>query len=568
MRIRLATIALCVAACGRPSDTPVHAEREPFVVAIVVDQLSAWVADERLPLLPPDGFFARLAREGTWVHAMRYPYAQTDTGPGHAALHTGRVPAESGIVLNELPVEKSMKRMSVFRDESTKLVGPDGVRDRAGSSAARLLVPTVADRLRAARPDARVLSVSLKDRAALLPAGKKPSHAIWFDATEGSFVTSTAIEASFPAWAAPSGDARAIAQARAKTWTPLDAAWLAAHAGKDDAPGEGDLDGFGTTFPHVAKSNASFRATPAADEAILSIALAGVAAEHDPKKPFLLLLSMSTSDVIGHLFGPSSWEAWDQLRRLDAALSRFLDALEAKVGRVDVVLSGDHGNLAMPEARVPYPSSCVDPLERPLCKGGARLMPEKLRDDIEDAVDGVLGAGDWIAGVSDGYVFLTSAARALDADAQKKLYGAMLEALMRGHGKEIQAVIDTRDLARTCPEVIAKARKAPDRARAGEDMLTLVCRSFRADAGGGELYIVPKHGSFFDGEIVPGKGSSHGTPFLHDRTVPLLVRGRGADAGSTMEDPVDFTAYSEIEASFLGLSKRPPREIIDLLRAR
>src|SRR5688500_5392412 len=95
--LRVMALALCLAlaACApNPETAPAPhpappAPRAPVVVAVVIDQLSAWIADERLRLLPPDGFFARLAREGTWVRALRYPYAITDTGPGHAALHTG-----------------------------------------------------------------------------------------------------------------------------------------------------------------------------------------------------------------------------------------------------------------------------------------------------------------------------------------------------------------------------------------------------------------------------------------------------------------------------------------------
>ena len=324
--------------------------RAPFAVAIVVDQLSAWVAASRWPELPKDGGFARLIREGTWVKNMRYPYAVTDTAPGHAALHTGKVPAESGIVGNEVPDETSGAKFTILRDEATRAVTPSGIGKTASSSASRLRADTVADRLRAAHPEAFVVSVSLKDRAAILPAGKHPSHVIWFDPSLDTFVTSTAFEQVFPRWAAPHGDAQAVARARSIPWELGDRAWVAAHAaGPDDQPGEGDLDGLGTTFPHVARTAASFRALPAGDSAILGIALAALEAEYDPAKPTLLLLSLSASDVIGHVFGPDSWEAWDYLRKLDTKLAALLDTLDRSFGPVPVLLSADHGNLSMPE---------------------------------------------------------------------------------------------------------------------------------------------------------------------------------------------------------------------------
>ena len=312
----------------REGGPPAAPKRQPFVVAIVVDQLSAWVAQSRWPELPSEGGFARLRREGTWVKTMRYPYAVTDTAPGHTSLHTGKLPAESGIFGNEVP-EANGQRVSILRDTSVKPIAWDGVRSVPGSSPARLRADTVADRLRAANPQALVVSISVKDRGAILPAGKHPTHALWFDSSLDSFVTSTAFATTFPSWAQGIGDTKSVVAARAKPWELTDAPWVKAHAaGPDEQPGEGDLEGLGTTFPHVAKTPAGFRALPAGDETIVKLGLAAIAAEYDASRPTLLLLSMSASDVIGHVFGPDSWEAWDHLRKLDATLATLFDALE------------------------------------------------------------------------------------------------------------------------------------------------------------------------------------------------------------------------------------------------
>ncbi|MBX3211582.1 MAG: alkaline phosphatase family protein [Labilithrix sp.] len=552
------------------------APRAPVVVAIVVDQLSAWVAEERLPLLPGDGGFAQLRREGTWAKALRLPYASTDTAPGHASLHTGRTPAESGIWGNELP-EPSGRRVTFLRDAATKLVVPDGVLASPGSSAARLRVETVADRLRRAHPDALVVSVSLKDRGAIMPAGKQPSVAIWFESALGTFATSTAFASSFPQWAEPLAGPRAIERARAAPWTPSDPAWLARHAGEGDAgPGEGDLDGLGTVFPHVARTNAAFRAMPATDALLFELALAAASAEHDPKKPTLLLLSLSASDVIGHVFGPDSWEAWDHLYKLDAALGRFLAALERRVGDVSVVLSADHGNSSMPEVvRARRPPACdgpappVDPYERPACTSGVRITPHELQRELKAEADKALGTrAPWILGVAAPYVFLTEEGRALPEPKRATLDAAIRRVFARRKGA-VAEIHDVRTLARTCPETLARARGVPDRARPGEDILTLVCRSWSPGSGAGDFYMVPRSGSYFDGELVAGKGASHGGPYLHDRTVPLLVRAPGAvDAGAVIADPVDFTAYSRILGALLGLDAEPPRVVLASLRAR
>lgn len=550
----------------------------PFVVAIVVDQLSAWVAASRWPELPKDGGFARLRREGTWVKNMRYPYAVTDTAPGHAALHTGKVPAESGIVGNELP-DGAGGRFTILRDDKTRIVMPGSVRATPSSSAALLRADTVADRLRAAHADALVVSVSLKDRAAILPGGKHPTHALWFDADVDSFVTSTAFEQSYPNWASAISDNRAVAAARRVPWELTDRAWVAAHAaGADDQHGEGDLDGLGTTFPHVARTAAAFRALPASDGMILDLALAAMDAEYDPSKPTLLLLSMSASDVVGHVFGPDSWEAWDQLRKLDAKLATLIEALDRRVGAaVPVLLAGDHGNLSMPEisparAGVSCPASDgttapPDPYGRP-CSVGVRLEPRALEQELAVATRAALGGGDWIAGLADPYLFLTPAARALAGKRRAALDDAIRRTLGKHH-EGLEDVIDARTLAKRCPDVLAHAKGAPARAQIGEDVMTLVCRAWSPIVGAGDYYLVPRVGSSFDGEIVSGKGASHGSPHVYDRTVSMLVRAPGViDAGAIVDEPVDFSVFAALEATFVGLDGRAPRDILEANIAR
>lgn len=107
----------------------------------------------------------------------------------------------------------------------------------------------------------------------------------------------------------------------------------------------------------------------------------------------------------------------------------------------------------------------------------------------------------------------------------------------------------------------------PDRARLGEDVMTLVCRSWSPDAG--DYYVLPRPGSFFDGELVIGKGTSHGTPYAYDRTVSMLVRAPGLiEPGAVIEDAVDFSAFAALEGAFLGLDARAPRDVLEAHRAR
>ncbi len=517
--------------------------------------------------MPPDGGFARLVREGTWAKSLRYPYAVTDTAPGHASLHTGKVPAESGIFGNEIPW--GTHRTTFLRDAKTKVVTSRGVKDAAGSSAERLFVDTVADRLRAAHPEALVLSISVKDRGAILPGGKRPTAVLWYDTPAGAFVTSTSFADSLPAWARL-GDASAVAKARETPWTIGDRAWIEKHAKTaDEGPGEGDLDGMGTTFPHPAKTNATFRPLPASDAMIVDLALAGIDAEYEEGRPTLVLLSFSAHDVVGHVFGPDSWEAWDLLYKLDATLARLFRALDAKVKSYSVLLAGDHGNLSVPELQPRATGPCAakaDDLERPLCTPGVRLMPATIRLELLAEIEKALGKGDFLLGIADPYVFLTKEGRALEGERRQKLDRAIVHHLKSKPG--VAEVYDVQDLRKECPSLLASARKAPDRAHGGEDLKTLVCRSFPPAADAGDYYVAVGPGSFWDAEYAPGKGMNHGSPWLYERTVPFFVRAEGIDAKRTIDAPVDFTAYATIEAALLGLDGASPRALLDRATAR
>jgi hypothetical protein len=554
----VATALVGCASAPQHADEPKRAPEpargaQPVVVSIVVDQLAAWIAAERWPTLPADGGFARLRREGTYVTEMRYAHAATDTAPGHAALYTGAPPRQSGIFGNEVIDDETGERVSILRDES-RLVGADGRAARRGSGPSRFALETVADRLRHAHADAVIVSLSLKDRGAIAGGGRRPTASLWFDKESDRFVTSTAFSASIPKWAAP---LVSPAPFRKEPWSPLDEPWLRAHAATPDAQsGEGDLGGMGTTFPHAvatsAKPSNAFRATPFADDALFALALAAIDGENVRQHPTLIALSLSANDYIGHTFGPDSWEAWDELRRLDASLARFFAALDVRLGVNGwaAILSADHGVTTMPEATLVATTRpwCAEPArdrwER-ACGTVGRILPDDLGRELSRAADDALGKGAWVSGVADPYVFFGKEAAALDASRRAKLVAALSRTIL-AHA-EVDRVIDTRTLPATCPP------------ESDASIDALVCRAYAP--GAGDLYVLPKRGSFFDPSVVIGKGTSHGSPYIFDRTVPLLARapGRVGD-GVLIDTPVSFRAFARTLASLLDVPPPPGAE--------
>jgi hypothetical protein len=506
MRSFVALVLLALASCARvdhgkpPEGVQRDAKRAPVVVTIVVDQMAGWIAEERWPLLR--GGFARLLREGTYFRDVRYAHAVTDTAPGHAALYTAKTPRESGIASNEVPEGPPGKRASIL---ASGLLAP-------------LRVETLADRLRAEHPAATIVSLSLKDRGALFAGGRKPDAVLWYSPDDAAFVTASG---PLPVWSLP------IAQHPLSVappfWELADKDVVRAHARvADEDPSEGDYRGLGRIFPHpitgAKESPARFRATPFGDAALLALADAALDALPNGKTT-LLALSLSSNDYIGHVFGPNSWEAWDELVRLDAALDRFFAGLDRRYGADAwaALLTADHGVARAYEGR---------------------LVPTEIDVEMRKVAKSTLGEGEFIVGVADPYVFLTERARSLPTPERAKLKAALTAALL-AHREDAQ-IFDVSTQTLPCPP------------ESDESIPALVCRGSRADAG--DLYIVTKPGAFFDAELAIGYGSSHGTPYLFDRSVPLVVRAPGRfAAGKRVDEPQSFRLFARIAAALLDV---------------
>jgi hypothetical protein len=354
-----------------------------------------------------------------------------------------------------------------------------------------------------------------------------------------------------PAWAAPFADGASVQRALAGVWQPLDAGWLAANATtRDDQEGEGDYLGLGAAFPHRATSVKALRATPGGDGLVLELARRAAAHAVETvgrtfvtpaeaaRRPVLLSLSLSSNDYIDHVFGPDSWEAWDELRRLDRGLGELFEALDALVGARGwaVMVTGDHGSNPLPElSRTGRPVRCRraggDHWQRP-CGRGGRLMASEIARGLDD------GRG-LVAGVVDPFIYLTPRGRALPPDERAALQ-RRIDALFAGKG-EVAQVIDVRTAPDVCPPA------------SDESLPALTCRSIRRDQAG-DFYIVPAPGYFFDPELAVGHGTSHGSPYLYDRTVPLLVRAPGrVSPGVTRREPTSYAAFARTGAALLGI---------------
>ena len=527
----------------------------PLVVAIVVDQLAQWQAVERWKSLPRDGGFAKLVAEAGATAELRHGHAYNATGPGHAALFTGGTGHDSGITTNG-GLDANGKWQNPFIDPATKLIGALGPTDRPGSSIKSLKIDTVADSLRREVPGATIISLSIKDRAAMFGGGRKPDSTLWFDTALDAFVSSTAFADSFAhGWAAEPGALGFGARYRKEVWKPLDVKWL---ANLTDLPapdiGQGDFQGLGVRFPHdLGKSKnapSAMRATPFSDTMLLDVATEAARAIRQEDKRALLAISLSATDHVGHMFGPDAPEAWDQMLRLDQSLAVFLGKLDEMFGPdgYAVVLSSDHGVGSTPE--VMNQGFCgltkPDRFER-RCDRSLRLQEYDLAREADNAADKAVGAGDWVKGASDPFIVFTDAARALEPKKRDKLTAAVQKALEKLPG--VARAFDVRKSPATCPPL------------SDESLDALVCRSIDGSTGG-DVYLLTKPGVFIDSGYVIGDGVNHGSPYLFDRAVPLIVRPpRKTSATSTIApafDPKDVVDHRAYAATLAALLRVPP----------
>ncbi len=327
-------LTLCTALLLGP--VPHQLPRPRLVVLIAIDQMRGDYLDRYRSQWT--GAFKDILEHGAFFPNARQDHAVTETAPGFSTLLSGRTPAHTGIVNNTYGVA----------DSSAPLLGTAG----PGASPRRFLGSSLADWLLSEDSTARLLSISRKDRSAILPLGRARGKAYWFSG--GRFTTSRYYEQSLPAWVTAYNDRRGAERLAGKFWNLLRP--VAEYAETDSMPYE--HGGRDLTFPHKVPADSSAAVLqipdyPWMDSLTLGMALEGVRAMQlgTDQATDLLAVSLSATDAIGHAYGPDSRELHDQLLRLDHWIGWFLDSLALVIPPEEVVfvLSGDHGVQSFPE---------------------------------------------------------------------------------------------------------------------------------------------------------------------------------------------------------------------------
>ena len=466
--------------------------RPKLLVVITVDQLRPDYFTRWKSQLT--GGLAQLANEGAFFTDGYQDHAVTETAPGHSTILSGMWPAHTGIIVNAQGVQ----------DTTAPLIGTTGL----GASPRRVRGTTLFDWLKTADPTARALSVSRKDRGAILPIGKAKEQVYWYQS--GLFTTSRYYADSLPDWVRAFNARRLPFKAANTAWTLLlpDSAYKEA----DDETWE-NL-GRDVVFPHrlpadSVRAAALVAGIPTIDSLTLVFALEGFEALRLGRRGTdILAVSLSATDAVGHAFGPDSREIHDQVLRLDRYLAWFLKRLTDRVGKdnVVVVLTADHGVTAFPE--------------RTRAKTGGvayRVFLDTLVTAVNRQLDTLARAGDtprqWLE-FDSGMLFLRDNGRfAASGIRTDSMVEALTARILRVQG--VARVIKPSDLANADTASDPVARRW--------------LHSLTPDAGV-VLTVTPQPGSVWDVANLPI--AMHGLPSDDDAHVPIILWGRGVRRGA------------------------------------
>ncbi|KAA9039159.1 alkaline phosphatase family protein [Ginsengibacter hankyongi] len=338
---------------AQANKVPAHPK---LIVGLVIDQMR-WDYLYRYYNLYSENGFKRLINNGFSCENTFIPYVPTYTAPGHTCIYTGSVPAIHGIVANDWYDKTAGKNMYCTDDSIVSTVGSNSLEGKM--SPRNLWVTTLGDELRLSNNfSSKVIGIAIKDRASILPAGHTANAAYWFDASVGKWITSSYYEKELPDWVIKENEKKLPDAYMSKDWNTLLPISKYTLSTADNEDFEGNIPGETTpTFPHklsqITKGKYEvFKYTPFASSYTFDMAKQAVKNEELGMGNFadMLAISISSTDYMGHTFGPNSIEAEDTYLRLDRDIADFLSYLDAQLGRGNYLLflTADHGVVNVP----------------------------------------------------------------------------------------------------------------------------------------------------------------------------------------------------------------------------
>jgi predicted AlkP superfamily pyrophosphatase or phosphodiesterase len=487
--------------------TNTTASKPKIVVGIVIDQMR-WDYLYRYSNRYSNEGFNRLIKKGYSFENTFIPYVPTYTAVGHTCIYTGAVPATNGIVGNNWYEKTIRKNMYCTEDSTVQGIGNNDV---AGKMSPRnLWATTITDELRMSNNFAsKVIGIALKDRGAILPAGHSANAAYWYDDKTGKWITSNYYMTDLPAWVNNINTKDEAGKMMRKDWNTLYPISTYTQSTIDNKSYEADLAGTKShNFPYALSTIGSgkyntFKFTPYASTFTFNFAKEAITNEKlgAGKATDFLAVSISSTDYMGHTFGPNSIEAEDTYLRLDKDIADFLNYLDTKMGKDNyiVFLSADHGAAHVPgfleEHNIP-----------------AGVFSESiLAKDLNKIVEDSFGIAKVVMNLQNYQVYVD-----YELIKNNKKNAHDINALIVQTLKTKSYITNAFELQKLSSTTLA------------EPMKTMLTNGYTPTRSG-DIQFVVKPG-FFDGS---NKGTTHGLWNPYDAHIPLLFYGWGIKAGKT-----------------------------------
>jgi predicted AlkP superfamily pyrophosphatase or phosphodiesterase len=479
----------------KPQSFTLH--RPKLVVGIMVDQMR-WDYLYRFYNSYSESGFRRLLAKGFSCENTMIPYAQTVTAAGHSSVYTGSVPAFNGIIGNEWYDRDKRKVVYCTEDNDVKILGGNGA--SVPMSPKNLWVTTICDELRLATNfKSKVIGVAIKDRGCILPSGHSANAAYWYDDKTGNWVTSTYYMKNLPGWVADFNGRKLVDSFYRLNWNTLAPIQSYTQSTEDNKSYEGKYNEASTvTFPHqleqeIGKDYNLIRETPYGNTLTLMLAKKIVAAEKlgMGSNTDFLDISLSSTDVVGHLTGTNSIETEDMYRRLDKDLGDFLLYLDASIGKGNYLLflTADHGASQSPgflkENQLPG-------------KAIADMGPE-----INTAVTNSFGIKNAVLGSYVYQYYLDS--KVLDSAGINKETVNRFVVQYLNKKQEVYLAYDTKETSKV---------------NLPADIKEKMLKGYNPKTGG-DIQVILKPGYYFGKET----GTQHGVWYPYDAHIPLVFYG-------------------------------------------
>lgn len=499
-----------------------------LVVGIVVDQMRYDYIQKYWDKFGNDGF-KRLVNEGYNCKNTNYNYVPTFTGPGHSAIYTGTTPGINGIVANDWYDRNSGKSMYCAQDTLVSTVGSTSLAGRM--SPKNLLSSTIGEELRkSSQNKSKVIGIALKDRGAILAAGHRADASYWYDGSTGNWITSTYYMKELPLWVSDFNKKESAKKYLSQPWTTSLPIEKYTESDVDDNICEESFKGKERpTFPYdlqlLMKDNGALgliRATPFGNSFTKDFAIETIKNENMGKgnAADMLCVSFSSTDYIGHQFGPQSIEVEDCYIKLDQDISELLKFLDQWVGKNNalVFLTADHG------AAESVP--CLQKKNIP-----AGVVDEKTISDSLKRFSARTFGDSLLMKVSDFNIYLLK-----ERILEKKLQVGDVK------DKTVAYLLKFNGIADAMSKEMLQERNFKDPIRAK------VKAGFYPDRSGDIIYVLKEN-------WVEGfhKGTTHGSPYSYDTHVPLLWWGYTVKPGSSDE----AVTITQITPTVSGLLKIP-----------